>query len=141
MNPADTHLACLVDSARAVARAGAIRRFVELMNSADGEKKYLAWRADPVTAAFIDAAGAIASAGLVVPTDPTSVSVQYGVVCGAGLIHRLMDDPTSVFPGIFSGDVAKNKARVSASGLDPSYGVAPEDSVSETDPNPSDHKV
>jgi len=67
----------------------------------DNIQEFLRWRDDPLTSLFI---GAIRELGLtpeVASMDSTDHSVAYGLSQGCALCASLMDDPTSIYPGLF----------------------------------------
>ena len=94
------------------------QRFLPL-NSA-GE--FIEWRKHPLTVLFIDALRelAIAPPAAYVPVD--GIGVEYGLTSGIGMAASLLDDPSAVFPNLFSGATPGSETPTT----DTTYALAPD---------------
>lgn len=78
--------------------------FVSWFSRAETVDEFLKWRGHPATVRFL---GAIRALAFNIPPaylNRDSVELQYGVSSGLGLAAALIDDPTSVYPELFTKD-------------------------------------
>ena len=87
-------------------RASGLPALRAQFNSADSEKSYDEWAKHPVTGLVRKALYDMAINGPASMQSSESYAVQYGMTLGLGLAAQLLDDPSVVFPDIFSGKPA-----------------------------------
>ena len=96
---------------------GGLVDFLSFFSNKETLEEFLKWRGHPATVRFL---GAIRGLSANVPPaylNRDSVELQYGVTSGLGLAASLIDDPTSLFPELFTKE----------GGPTPGPGGAPED--------------
>lgn len=69
-------------------------------------EEFVKWRESPVTIAYLSALRALACTPPVGYVATDSIPVQFGVQSGVTLAAQLADDPTSLFPSLFSGSTS-----------------------------------
>lgn len=71
--------------------------------SKESRDAFLEWRRHPVTLLMVDALREIALEPPAAYIDTDSIPVQYGVSSGLGLAAAVLDDPSVLFPHLFTG--------------------------------------
>ena len=100
-----------------------LRNFQLKFATPESIDEFLKWRDNPVTLAYLGALrGLMATppAGYV-PAD--SVELQFGVQSGLALAAQLVDDPTSLYPSLFSSTSGR---AVESDEMLTEYSVAPD---------------
>ena len=102
-----------------------VASFVSRFSSQESLNEFLRWRESPVTMAYL-----AALRGLMVNLPPShmnreNVELQYGVQCGLTLATSLMDDPTSLYPRLFTGSTS-GPGTVAPDALPTEYTTAPD---------------
>lgn len=88
--------------------------------------EFIKWRENPVTIAYLSALRALAVTPPAGYVQTDSVSVQFGVQSGVVLALSLAEDPTTLYPSLFTG--ATSGAAMDASeSLQTEYTAAPDD--------------
>jgi len=85
---------------------------------------YVAWRDHPVTRLYLGALRSLAFTPPPLYVSRDSVEMQYGMQAGIELAAMLADDPTSVYPDMFTG--AASGAGGGGTQEDPDYAVPPD---------------
>lgn len=104
---------------------GGVTAFCNMMIPAESFSAFMRWREDPITSAFLSALRDLAitpPAGYVSPSD---VRIQFGVQSGLTLAATLADDPTALYPFLFTGSATSGGAARDESDAT-SYSVAPD---------------
>lgn len=78
--------------------------FVSWFSRAETMDEFLKWRGNPATVRFLSAIRSLAFNIPPAYLNRDSVELQYGVSSGLGLAAALIDDPTSVYPELFTKD-------------------------------------
>lgn len=116
-----------VTLARSVSRGTFAFNGAEAFASRFGSEKslndFVAWRDHPVTRLYLGALRALAFTVPPMYVSKDSVEMQYGVQSGVELAAMLADDPTSVFPDMFTGATS---GAGSETHDDPDYAVSPD---------------
>ena len=80
------------------ALAEMLTRFTTLQSAG----RFIEWRRNPMTIMFIDAVRELAINPPPAYVSPGDLGVEYGLTSGLSLAASLMDDPSSVYPHLFS---------------------------------------
>jgi len=93
----------------------------------DSRTEFLAWRSNPITQLMVDALRELSATPPPGYLDTDSIPAQYGVSSGLSLGGNFVDDPTVLYPFLFTGTTPGAELRV------PDTDYAPE--------NPSEEPV
>ena len=75
-----------------------------LSSGKTAEDNFNQWLKLPMTQLFLGALAELSDPSAPpIPVDANYVMIQYGMVQGLGLAHRLLSTPSRVFPEVFSG--------------------------------------
>jgi hypothetical protein len=64
---------------------------------------FLEWRRSPLSLLFVDVLRELAISPPPAYMDTEEIATQYGVSAGIGLAASICDDPSSVYPALFTG--------------------------------------
>jgi hypothetical protein len=98
---------------------GGLVEFLSFFSHREALEEFLKWRGHPATVRFLGALRAMAANVPPAYLNRDSVELQYGVTSGLGLAVTLIDDPTSLYPELFTKE-----------GSTPGPGGAPEPEAS-----------
>jgi len=97
--------------------------FASRFSSEKSLNDFVAWRDHPVTRLYLGALRALAFTPPPMYISKDSVEVQYGMQSGVELAAMLADDPTSIYPDMFTGATSGAGGEMQA---DPDYAVPPD---------------
>lgn len=76
--------------------------FLARYSSGDSVEEFVKWRSNPTTVRFLAAIRSLATNIPPAFLNRSSVELQYGVSSGLGLAASLIDDPSTVYPELFT---------------------------------------
>lgn len=108
-------------------RASGLAALRAQFNAAESEKAFAEWAKHPVTALVRRALNDMALNGPVALATPESYAVQHGMTVGLGLAAQMLEDPSTVFPDMFSG--APQSGAVSVSEVPEAFRTNPHEAL------------
>lgn len=113
--------------ARRLGLGSALAEIQERFQSPESRDAFGNWRRDPVTLMMLDALREIARTPPVGYIDTDEIGVQFGVSSGVDLAAAFLDDPSVLYPHLFTG-----AAPGSAEPLPSDYAADPLSSAAES---------
>lgn len=101
-NPFAARMAGVIATSGARLRPGGLDNLLSFLASENGLNAFVKWRQDPMTARMIDAIRTMAVNPSPAAIESSDIPVQYGMTTGFQTAAQIMDDPTAVFPAVFS---------------------------------------
>lgn len=83
-----------------------VQAFTARFSTTESLNEFMRWRRHPVTLAYLAALRALAVSLPPGYLDRENLQVQYGVQCGVSLCATMADDPTALFPKMFTGSTS-----------------------------------
>lgn len=81
----------------------ALAEVQERFRSEESRNNFLEWRKNPVTLMMLEALNELARVPPVGYIDTEEIGVQYGVSSGLDLASSFLDDPSVLYPHLFTG--------------------------------------
>lgn len=102
-----------------------LRCFIDRFSTRESVREFVKWRENPVTIAYLAALRTLSVTPPAAYVQPESVEVQFGVQSGVSLALSLAEDPTALYPGLFTGSTSGTDVALDASGVT-EYTTAPD---------------
>lgn len=101
--PAGVRIATVVSGSGRQVLGSAVDGVLAKFSSPESGEIFMKWREDPITCLFIAAIRELGLKPDIAGVGVMDPAVGYGMSQMAGLASELMDDPSSLFPGLFRG--------------------------------------
>ena len=103
-----------------------LRCFLSKFSEQSSMKDFVKWRENPVTIAYLSALRTLSVTPPAGYVNADSIEVQYGVQSGVTLALSLAEDPTALYPALFTG-TSSGAPLGSTGSLQTDYSAAPDE--------------
>lgn len=101
-----------------------LRCFVDRFSTSASMNEFIKWRENPVTIAYLSALRTLSVTPPAGYVQSENVKIQFGVQSGVMLALSLAEDPTALYPSLFTGTTSD--AATTQGSLQTEYTAAPD---------------